>query len=382
MTGRERILAAMNHRPPDRTPVMCQLSIGHYLRQLSLDPVDYWLHNEVIADAFVTLARRYRFDGILVNLPGRMANPERFIERVERHGGEQIIYWRGDGACRCPDGELPMHVEGPRPTVAQLEPAKLYYEDPHTLGGLKYPFFYDLEPSHEPFPESVFAILRRVIAQVGGELSVHSEVFSPFTQLMERLGYEHGLVALLEEPARCHAILERFALGASDLAARQAACGVDAVLISSAFAGGGFISRAMYQEFVLPYEAQVAAAIHGAGVRAYTHTCGAIGDRLELMAQTGIDGIDTMDPPPLGDTDLADARRRVGDRLFLKGNLDSVNVLLRGTVQEVRRSAWERLEAMRGAPGYILSSACSVAPCVPPENLRVLVEVAEEFARG
>jgi len=379
MTGRERIRAAMSHRQPDRTPVMCQLSIGHYLRQLSLDPVEYWLHNEVIAEAFVTLARRYRFDGILVNLPGRIAAPERFVDRVERHGREQVIHWRGNGICRCPDGELPVHVEGPRPSVAHLEPAQLYYEDPHTLGGLKYPFFYDLEPSDEPFPESVFAILRLVLAQVGGELSVHSEVFSPFTQLMERLGYEQGLMALLEAPARCHAILERFATGAADLATRQAACGVDAVLISSAFAGGGFISRGMYEEFVLPYEAQVAAAIHDAGVRAYTHTCGAIGDRLELMAQTGIDGIDTMDPPPLGDTDLADARRRVGDRLFLKGNLDSVNVLLRGSVEEVRRSALGRLEAMRGAPGYILSSACSVAPGVPAENLMVLAEVVESF---
>jgi hypothetical protein len=359
---------------------MCQLSIGHYLRQLSLDPVDYWLHNEVIADAFVTLARRYRFDGILVNLPGRVAHAERFVDYVERRGSDQFIHWRGDGVCRCPDGELPMHVEGPRPAVTDLDPELLYYEDPHTLGGLKYPFFYDLEPSEEFFPDSVFAILHLVLAQVGGELSVHSEVFSPFTQLMERLGYEQGLIALVEEPKRCHAILERFAMGASDLAARQAACGVDAVLISSAFAGAGFISRTMYQEFVLPYESQVVAAIHKAGVRAYTHTCGAIGDRLELMAQTGIDGIDTMDPPPLGDTDLADARRRVGDRLFLKGNLDSVNVLLRGSVEDVRRSALERLEAMRGAPGYILSSACSVAPAVPPENLMVLVEVAEQFA--
>ncbi len=60
----------------------------------------------------------------------------------------------------------------------------------------------------------------------------------------------------------------------------------------------------------------------------YIHTCGDIGDRLELMADTGIDGIDTLDPPPLGSVDLDDAKRRVGDRVFFKGNIDPVNTLL------------------------------------------------------
>ena len=184
-------------------------------------------------------------------------------------------------------------------------------------------------------------------------------------------------MALLEDPGKCKAILERFAAGAGDLAARQAARGVDAVLISSAFAGGGFISKGMYEEFVLPYERIVAEAIKRAGVKAYTHTCGAIGDRLELMAATGINGIDTMDPPPLGDTDLADAKQRVGGELFLKGNIDSVNVLLRGSVEQVRQNAREKIAAAGRDGGYILSSACSVAPRVPAENIVALVEVAE-----
>jgi len=383
MTSRERILTAMNLGIPDRVPVMCQLSIGHYLIQLGLDPAQYWIDSAVIADAFIELARRYRFDGILINLPGRSPNARDFIEAIEPkpHGGSLIRYKDG-GRCICPPNDLPVQVDPQKVSLADIDPEKLYYEDPHTLGGLKYPFHYDLQPTDDYFPEFIFSIIDRVVSAVGGELSVHSEVFSPFTQLMERLGYQDGLMALLEEPEKCEAILARFAQGAGDLAARQAARGVDAVLISSAFAGGGFISKAMYERFVLPYEATVADAIKAAGVKAYTHTCGAIGDRLELMAATGIDGIDTMDPPPLGDTDLADAKARVGSRLFLKGNIDSVNVLLRGDVDAVRRSAIEKVQAAGKTGGYILSSACSVAPKVPAENLAVLSEVAEEHGRA
>lgn len=376
MTSRERVVTALHRQQPDRVPVMCQLSIGHYLVNLDLDPAQYWLSNELIADAYVELARRYHFDGILVNLPGRTPDAAAYVESIERIPTGQVIHYRDGSECKCPVADLPTHASGEQPSLEEIDPGLLYYEDPHTLGGLKYPFHYDFAPTEDHFPEYVFALIDRVVEAVSGELSVHSEVFSPFTQLMERLGYEQGLMALLEEPEKCKAILAQFARGAADLATRQAARGVDAVLISSAFAGGGFISRAMYEEFVLPYEAEVVAAIHRAGTVAYTHTCGAIGDRLELMAATGIDGIDTMDPPPLGDTDLADAKARVGDRLFLKGNIDSVNVLLRGTPEEVRRSALSRIRAAAAGGGYILSSACSVAPRVPPENLQVLYDVA------
>ena len=63
-----------------------------------------------------------------------------------------------------------------------------------------------------------------------------------------------------------------------------AGCRPDAILVSSAFAGAGFISRQMYKEFVAPYEDEVFRAIRNHGIKSYVHTCGAIGDRLDLMA--------------------------------------------------------------------------------------------------
>jgi len=88
-----------------------------------------------------------------------------------------------------------------------------------------------------------------------------------------------------------------------------------------------------------------------------------------------------MDPPPLGNTDLAEAKRQIGGSLFLKGNVDSVNVLLQGTEQMVRDDAKRKLDAAMAGGGYILSSACSVAPRVPPSHIVALVEVAQEYGR-
>lgn len=74
MTGRERIALTMRHIAPDRVPVMCQLSIGHYNLNAGYKPHQIWYETEAFADAVLKLARRYRFDGILVPLAGRPAN--------------------------------------------------------------------------------------------------------------------------------------------------------------------------------------------------------------------------------------------------------------------------------------------------------------------
>jgi len=74
MNGRERIALTMRHKEPDRVPVMCQLSIGHYNLNGGYKPHEIWYETEAFVDATVKLARRYRFDGILVVLAGRPRN--------------------------------------------------------------------------------------------------------------------------------------------------------------------------------------------------------------------------------------------------------------------------------------------------------------------
>lgn len=387
MTGKQRLLAAMQHRPVDRVPVMCQLAVGHYLLGTDLTPVDLWFTSEGFARAAVTLQRRYGFDGILINLPGRDPDWMRHVREIRTaDDGSQTVHFLGGDVARCPADDNVQHAgHTPRqvPAIDRVDPDTLYYDDPHCLGGMKYPFYFGLEPcrpaADDYWPDYFFRTIDMVVSEVGESVSVHSEIFSPFTQLMELFGYERALMHLLDEPDKCRAILAAYARGAADLGVRQARRGVDAVLISSAFAGGGFISPQQYEQFVLPYEIEVVREIHRQGVPVYTHTCGEIGDRLELLAATGTDGIDTLDPPPLGSVDLEDAKRRVGDRVFFKGNVDPVNTLLSKSREEVRRDALWRLEVGSPGSGYILSSACSVSPRVPPENLTALVEAAREF---
>ncbi len=85
--------------------------------------------------------------------------------------------------------------------------------------------------------------------------------------------------------------------------------GVDAIKLSSPFAGAGFISPEDYKEFVFPYEKEIVQTIRKNDVHVYIHTCGAINDRLELMIETGASGIECLDPAPLGNVDLTKCKK-------------------------------------------------------------------------
>jgi uroporphyrinogen-III decarboxylase len=388
MTSRERMQVAMHLGTPDRVPVMCQLALGHYFLNAELDALDIWHASEPFAEALVRLQRRYGFDGILVNLPGRDPDWRRHVDRIEDQGDERVIHWQNGWYTAAPFDDNP-HVyqgDGTRyfPTFEEVDPDALFYMDPHDIAAITYPYTWSFgtepaPPGDDFFPPWQYDTVKAVRARVGGQVSVHGEVFSPFSQFMEMLDYTNGLMALMDDEGKVKACLDRLANGAVVLGRGLAAAGADAVLISSAFAGAGLISRAHYETFVLPYERKVIEGIRAvADVPVYTHTCGAIGDRLDLMLASGTNGIDTLDPPPLGTVELADAKRLVAGRAFIKGNLDPVNTLLMGTPDDVRAAARERIRIGSPGGGYILSTACSVAPAAPPENIMVLREVADE----
>ena len=154
---------------------------------------------------------------------------------------------------------------------------------------------------------------------------------------------------------------------------------IDAVKISSPFAGKGFISPGFYREFVLPFESQVIKAVKDEGKFVYLHTCGHIGDRLELMKESGASGLECLDPPPVGDVELNEAVNKIGNDLFIKGNIDSVNILLKGTEAEIVSDVRNRIKAGKTGKGFILSTACSIAPNVEKDRIKLLLDLVNEF---
>ncbi len=391
MNSRERMALAMRLREPDRVPVMCQLALGHYFLNTGLAPHEIWFTSEGFAEALVRLQRRYRFDGILVNMPGRPPDLLGQVAAIERTADGERLTWRNGDVIFFPWADNPHHLvagdgKPPRADFAALDPDRLDGLDDLTgyVWGVYHIPWLSGKAGRGPLAEIPPYFLRTldlVREKAGDAVSMHGEVFSPFTHFVELVGYENALISLLTDAGKAHALLARLTEASVAWAVAQATHGVDAVLISSAFAGGPFLSTRMYREFVIPYERRVVEAVKTLGVPIYTHTCGRIGDRLALMLETGTEGIDTLDPPPLGNAELAVAKTQIGKRAFIKGNMNSVALLGFQTQEEVIAHAADRIRVGMTGGGYILSTACSVAPRVEPWKLELLVPLVEEIGR-
>jgi hypothetical protein len=313
------------------------------------------------------------------------------VQSVEATRDGERLTWANGEVTIIPRDDNPYHhmaggAKPPRADFATLDPDRLDDLDDlvgYTWGVYHVPHLTDKAGRGilTQVPDYFLRTLDLIKAQAGGTVSVHGETFSPFTHFMELFGYENALVHLLTAPKKAQVLLDRLTDAAIVWAVAQAQRGADAVLISSAFAGGPFINRKMYSQFVLPYERRLAEAIRAAGSIAYTHTCGSIGDRLDLMVETGTQGIDTLDPPPLGNGDLAEAKRQLGDSVFIKGNMNVVEMLTYTTPEQIIAHASERIRIGAPGGGYILSTACSVAPRMEPWKLELLTPLAEEIGR-
>src|SRR5690606_31304276 len=312
-----------------------------------------------LAEALVTLQRRYRFDGILINLPGRPENLLDDVVSIEETRDGELLTWANGDKTLIPWDDNAQHYMADGSDLPRFDFMSMGVEELDRLDDFTgylwntyhipwLPGKKDKGPLTE-VPDYFFRTIDLVKEKTGGEVSVHGEVFSPFTHFMELIGYENALMSLMIDPEKAHALLDRLTGAAVAWAVAQAERGVDAVLISSAFAGGPLLSPGMYREFVVPYERRVTDAVKAAGVPVYTHTCGSIGDRLELMVVKGMQGIDKLEPPPSGNTELADAKQRTGEQVFNKGNKNSAELLQFTNKAQVVEHATDRLQ--KGMPG-------------------------------
>ena len=358
---------------PDRVPVMCQMSIGHMLLQLGVSPLEFWHDAAAFADGLVALRAIYGFDGILVSLHGHDPDWRSMVREVRKtEEGEQVLWTDGSETLFLFDDlPRPLADEEPKPSITDVTiidlPASLDYIP--VSQGLRF----NVNQHHK------FDVFTLVKNQIGDEFSLHGEITSPFDYFLDFLGHQNALLNLIGEPAKSQLMLAHFTSLIARLALEMCAAGVDAIKISSPFAGASFISPAFYREYVLPYEGEIARAIRSRNIHVYTHTCGAVSDRLELMFDAGVSGIECLDPPPLGNVELVDAKLRTRGRGFIKGNVDSVNTLLLGSKQEILEDARTRLEIGKAGGGFILSTACSVAPYVEREKLQLLSEAVRRW---
>jgi uroporphyrinogen decarboxylase len=131
---------------------------------------------------------------------------------------------------------------------------------------------------------------------------------------------------------------------------------LDLVELGGGDASSSVISPAIFDRFVAPFDAPVVAAAHDAGLRVAYHTCGGMMPFLERIADLGPDAMETFTPRTMGgDTNLAEAKRRIGHRVCMIGGFDQFNDFVGCPPDRTRQAVRRCFEEAGPGGGYILS---------------------------
>ena len=218
-------------------------------------------------------------------------------------------------------------------------------------------------------------LLEGVANQYGDRVVLASFGGSSLGRTGDLVGTERILELLIEDPGLAHKMVSKVAGWVLELARASIDAGAQIIGLVDPTAGGSVISRKHFVEFSLPVLQWINAEIKKhRDIPTYLHICGDVGDRLDLMADTGVDGI-SVDHL----VDVAAAKREVGDRVCIIGNINPVGTLLLGTPEKVLEESRRCIAEAGQGGGFVLAPGCGVPPNSPPENMEAMRDAAERY---
>lgn len=186
-------------------------------------------------------------------------------------------------------------------------------------------------------------------------------------------GTTEFMIDLLDNPEMAHKLIDLSTRLVIDwLKAQTEALGsrVEGIFLLDDIVG--FIDETQYLEFAHPYLKRICDAFPKDWVKIF-HNDAAIDQCLDHLPDCGFNVLNWGKQH-----DIADVKARVGDRMCLMGNVNPLEVGVRGTPAEVKAAALTILEKS-GGTGLILSLGGGTSPGMPRENIRAMIDAVNEF---
>lgn len=343
LTSRERVLRAMRRESTDCVAAMpymydiAAITAGIPLKQFYTAP-------QAMVQAQLTLHDKVGQDVIAI-------------------GSDNFYIAEGFG-CQTTrsDEELPALVKPPLTRMADV--FDLEVPDPYTQGRM-------------PVMLEALCLARKA---VGDEVALRSPGTGPFALASYFIGTQQWLLEVAQveaamEEANEAAVHHALELASDALIRFGKACwdaGADILHCGDSLASCNVISPRTFERFSFPYLQKVFRAWHEYGVTcALLHICGNSTKVLDLYAATGADLVEIDHA-----VDLRAAKARIGTRVGLVGNVDTVTELLQGTPETVGASAQRCIDQAGAGGGFLLGSGCIVPRYSPLENVQAMVRVA------
>ena len=334
MTGKQRILRALMRQEPDRVP--------HF----------EWSIDRKVRTALLPGCRSLNEFSAKMGLDAVLAEPDFTREKV----GEGL--WRTEWGYTTRESQEEHGVEA-APAILSREEAERYTPPDPCLPGR-------------------YATIEKTVADYGETYAVIVHLNDVFSIPRALLGYENLLMAIAAEPDLVSALVDISVRVNLAMAKEVASRGVRIVYTGDDFAGdtGPLMSPEHFRRLFYPGLCRVMRGFKELGLLVIKHTDGMLWPIIDMIVDSGIDCLDPLDP--VAGMDLAEVKRRYGDRIALKGNVDCSRLMTFGSPAEVVKATREALCAGAPGGGYILSSSNSIHSSVKPENYLAMLRTVQE----
>ena len=174
---------------------------------------------------------------------------------------------------------------------------------------------------------------------------------------------------LYARPDLLHRILEVNARAVTDYLNAQIEAGAQVVMIFDTW--GGNLTAAGYEEFSLAYMRKVLEKVRGAPCILFTKGSGAWLESIAASGCAGV-GLDWHVEP-------ADARKRIGAKVALQGNLDPA--VLASAPEAARQQVRRVLDAFGPAPGHVFNLGHGISPQAKVETVAAVVDEVRTYSK-
>lgn len=335
MTSRQRVLAALNREPVDRTPVCNPTSVATVeLMDLVDAPFPEANRNpELMARLAATSYTELGFDTIM---------PVFSIIQESSALGCKIQWEQKDNW----------------PTVRMNEPIWKEPEDIKIPAGIL---------SH-PDMTCVTDAIRILRQEYGDDVAIIGKTMGPWSLGYHCFGVEPFLLMSLDDPDKTKRCLDRMKDLTIEYGIAQIEAGADAVTLPD-HATGDLVSGEYYRRYLRDLHIEFAERIPG---HIILHICGRTVDRMEAIAQTGMSAFhyDSKNKP-------RESMDIVQDRISLVGNINNPQTLFSRGPEEVREEVYENLEA--GV--QMVGPECAIPLQTSLENLKEIPRAVQDWHR-
>ncbi|HOX57103.1 MAG TPA: uroporphyrinogen decarboxylase family protein [Candidatus Paceibacterota bacterium] len=198
--------------------------------------------------------------------------------------------------------------------------------------------------------------LARVLSELGEHGLIMASVGDPAYLAADLMSFQDYMMWAFEETDHFARTVEIVAERVMENLQRQLDCCVLDVyrIVGPEYFTPPYLPPAMFKRFVMPHVTEMTRLIHERGAKVRLHCHGKVGRVLDLILETGCDGIDPCEPPPDGDIRLDELKRRCQARgVSVWGNIE-LKLLEEGTPEQVRAEVRKVMGQAKEGGGFVL----------------------------